>query len=84
MSALKSRLRAEFDELVRKRDEIRAISTPMRETRDKFKNEMQARLRQMDDEIRKIEEPLYELETDIGSLARAVGGRYMSDGRGNK
>lgn len=79
MSKLTDDLQRQFNLLNKKRDEILAKSGPLREARDKHVNEARAIENKMNLEIKEIEKELYELDTDRAALARALGGRRMSD-----
>lgn len=74
----KDMLQERFAELTAKREAILAQSTPLREQRDKIKNEALALAQTLDDQIMAIEKGMPELDTDLGRLARALGGRSMS------
>ena len=68
-------MRTEFHALGKKRQLILAKSMPLREKRDK---DFQAAQKLFDDrsaEIKKIENGLFEIDMERGTLARALGGR---------
>lgn len=79
MSKLTEKLQAELNLLQAKREEILKVSGPLREARDKHANEARAIEVKLNLEIKEIEKDLYQLDTDIATLARALGGRRMSD-----
>lgn len=61
------------------RDAIHAKSGPLREARDRFANEARAKEMAMNAEIKVAEDGLYEICNELGMLAKATGGRSMSD-----
>lgn len=79
MSKLTNELARQFRVLNKRRDEILAASGPMREARDRFVNEARAIENRMNDAIKAIEKDLYDVDTDRATIARALGGRRMSD-----
>jgi uncharacterized coiled-coil DUF342 family protein len=79
MNKLTDQLRKQFDELRTRREEILSRSTPLREERDRVVNEARAFARAANIQIKEIEAGLREIDTDISNLARALGGRRMSD-----
>lgn len=82
MSNTKELLRARFDELNKQRDAILAASGPLREERDRLVNDARARENEINARIKEAERGLYEIDCDRAMLARALGGRAMSDNRG--
>ncbi len=71
----KEEMKAEFHALGKRRTLILAKSMPLREKRDK---EFQAAQKLFDDrtaEIKKVENGLFEIDMERGTLARALGGR---------
>lgn len=81
MASAKELLQQRAEELTVKRDEIMQISTPLREQRDALKNEALAKSRIMDLEIKKVEVDLFDINMELGMIARAAGGRKMSDSK---
>lgn len=73
-------LRQQFDELTAKRKTIIEASTPLREQRDKIKNDALAAAAQVTAQIAEVEKDLSTINTDLGRLSRALGGRQMSEG----
>lgn len=78
MSDTEDLLRAKFDELSAARAIILEQSGPLREQRDKIKNEALAAAALIDDQIIAIEKDLPGIDTDLGRLTRALGGRQLS------
>lgn len=78
MATTKEMLQARFAELSAVRAAILERSTPLREQRDKIKNEALAAAAALDDQIVVIEKDLAAIDTDLGMLSRALGGRSMS------
>jgi len=76
-----SSLRSMFNELTARRDAIMAQSAPLREERDRIINEARERARPLEAQYKEIEKDLFEINSDLGTLARALGGRAMSDNR---
>ncbi len=74
-------LKSSFTELSAQRDAILAESTPLRELRDKTKNEALAKAKEIDDQVKIIEKDLFEISMALGHLSRALGGKQMSDGK---
>ena len=72
-------LRVQLAELNHKRDSILAKSGPLREARDKFANEAREKEMAMNAQIKEAETGLADLDRDRAMLARALGGRRMSD-----
>ena len=71
-------MRERFEELLAKRNTILAKAGPLREQRDADFNAAQELRRKRDVEIKEVEADLYETQNDLGKLARALGGKYMS------
>lgn len=67
------------DELEKKKAAIHAASGPLREKRDAYVNETREKIKAMDAEIKAVEKELYDTDQELGMLARAFGGRRMSD-----
>jgi uncharacterized coiled-coil DUF342 family protein len=65
-----------LQELIERRDSIRAASTPLRATRDDYVNRTRQMIASMDVEIKMVERGLFELEMEIGRVAKANGGRH--------
>lgn len=63
------------------RAELVAVSAPWRESRDAYVAQIQpleAELKKIDDEIKRIERPrLGEIDADIAALKRALGGKAV-------
>lgn len=55
-------------------DAIRAKSSPIRAERDALARETDARLKALNDQIKAIEAPLYDLDMERGMCARALAG----------
>lgn len=76
-------LRKTFNELQAKKAAIQKKSAPLYEKRQKLLDQVQpleVKLREINKEIQKIERPhLGELDNQISAIARAMGGRSMSD-----
>jgi hypothetical protein len=68
-------MRKRFHELNREIAVIEKKTAPMREKRDKFVNEQDAKAKAMAAEYLKIEEPLVALKNELGLISRALGGR---------
>lgn len=81
MSKTKELLQQRAEELTRQRDAILAKTGPMREARDRFKSDAFARIRAMDAELKEAEKGLFDLGNELSMIARAAGGRKMSDSR---
>ena len=81
MSETKDLLRKRFEELNKLRDDILAKSTPLRQERDRIANEVRGKELDLIAKIKVIEKDLYQIDMDRGMLARALGGRRMSDSR---
>lgn len=79
MSKLLDQMQAQLQEMNAKRDAILAISGPLREARDKHANEAREIELRMNAEIKEVEKELFDLDNDRSALARALGGRRMSD-----
>lgn len=78
-----SDLRALFDQLREEKEELMAVSTPLRAERDSLLASIQPTLdaiKALEKQVRVIEQPrLADLDNQIGALARAMGGRSMSN-----
>lgn len=68
-------LRARFQELTKKHDQIRAKSDPLREKRDQQVQKARAEEDKLNAQIAKAEAGLYENEMERAAVARALGGR---------
>lgn len=79
MTELKLKLQKQFRELQARRDAILAASGPLRAQRDQVANEARARELTLNAQIREIEKDLPKIDEDLAMLARATGGRRMSD-----
>jgi len=77
-------LRALFDKLEAEKAAIRAESAPLRAARDKLLAKIQpleAQERELIKQIHAIERPrLAEIDNQLGGLAKAMGGKQLSDG----
>jgi hypothetical protein len=71
-------LRQKLEELTAQRASILSVTTPLREQRDKILNDARASAAVLADQIREAEKDLPSVDTDIGRLSRALGGRAMS------
>lgn len=80
------RLHAMFLEIQKEKEALQAKSQPFRDERDKLANEIRPvedRIRQLNAQIKEIEHPkMAELDTELSAIAKATGGRSMSDGLG--
>lgn len=76
-------LRALFNKLEAEKAEIRAQSAPLRAARDKLLAKIQpleAQERELIKQINEIERPrLAEIDNQLGGLAKAMGGKKLSD-----
>ena len=79
MSEMSERLRKELDLLDGLRAKILACSAPLRAERDRIVNEARAKENELNARIKEIEADLFQIDTDRALLARALGGRRMSD-----
>lgn len=68
-------MRRRFHELGAKREQILAVSTPLRDARDAFSAEVDAKLAAMKAEIAKAESGLFDLEQERAVISRALGGK---------
>ena len=77
-------LRAMFDRLTAEKEAIRAASAPLRAKRDALLAQIQpleAEEREIIRQIHAIERPkLAQIDTELGALARAMGGKSLSAG----
>lgn len=80
-SNTKALLQEQLAKLSAERDEILSRSTPLRAERDRIKNEAREQVKKIDEKVKEIEAPLFKLSNEIGMLARALGGRRMSESR---
>lgn len=72
-----AKLRARWDELTEKRRSIMAVVEPLRDGRDKFSREVDAKLKAMDASIKAQSEGLFEIDNEMGSIARKLGARSI-------
>lgn len=79
MSKLIKELSRQLKELDVSRAAILAISGPLREARDKHVNDARAIENEMNAKIKEVEKDLYYIDNDRATIARALGGRRMSD-----
>ena len=79
MSETKEFLLKELARLQKRRKEITDVSYPLREQRADVLNKARARAEKMAEEFKYAEKGLYELDKDIGLIAKALGGRALSD-----
>lgn len=71
-------LRQRFQELLQQRDAITAQSMPLREQRDAIMAKARAaelKAQPLDDQIKDLEGPLYDLNNEIARLSRALDGK---------
>lgn len=71
-------MQARLDSLRAEREAIRAVAQPMRDKRDAILAEIQPKVdeaKALAKSYREAEIPAYEIEREIGLLARALGGR---------
>lgn len=80
MSEVDTLMKQKLADLQGKRAAILAVSGPLRAERDRIKNEAKAQIDALNAKIKDAEAGLFELDQDIGKLAKASGGRSMSDG----
>lgn len=77
-------LRAMMTKLQEERAAIVAKSAPLREAREALRVEMEpleAKLRELNASIKDVELPrLFDIDNQIGALARAMGGRSLQEG----
>lgn len=73
-----------FDRLQEEKALVQARAAPFRTERDALLNEIQPkldRIRQLEGKYREIEQPrLAQLDGQISAIARATGGRVLSEG----
>lgn len=67
-----------FDELLAARDAVLGQSEPLRAQRDKIMNDARAAAEIIADQVAELEKDLPAIQTDLGRLSRALGGRSMS------
>lgn len=79
MSETKEFLLKEMKRLQKRRKEITDVSYPLREERARVLNEARAKAEKMAEDFKYAEKGLYELDKDIGLIAKALGGRALSD-----
>lgn len=75
----KTLLQQQFTLLNKRRDEILAVSVPLREKRDLIKNTALEKARELDGQITQVEKDLFDIDKSRAMLARALGGKFMSD-----
>lgn len=68
-------MRSRFKELQTEIEKIEGKAAPLREKRDRFVNESDAKAKAMAADYLKIEEPLVDLKNELGLISRALGGR---------
>lgn len=68
-------MRARFHELGNQREKILAESTPLRQVRDAIVREVEPRIKELERQFKKIEEPLFDLDMERAALARALKGK---------
>lgn len=68
-------MRKRFAELGAKREAILAQARPLREARDAFAAETDAKLKAMAAEIKKAEAGLFEIEQERAIISRALSGK---------
>jgi uncharacterized coiled-coil DUF342 family protein len=68
-------LRARFAELAADREAILAASAPIRAERDQVSAEADDKVAKFNARIARKEEGLFELDTEMAAIARALGGR---------
>lgn len=73
-------LAARYAELTVQCEAIRAIAMPMRESRDTESCAWAAREAELNEAIRDAESGLYDLENERATIAKALGGKVMSNG----
>jgi hypothetical protein len=81
MSETKALLTQQFEKLAAAREAILAASGPLRADRDRIKNEARAKAEALNVQIKEVEKDLPQISMDLGSLARALGGRSLSQSR---
>ena len=81
---LTDQLRAQLKELDAKHDAIVARAAPLRAGADKMSNEYRAKRDAVVAQIREAEIGLAEVDRDRALLARALGGKRMSDAIGTR
>jgi uncharacterized coiled-coil DUF342 family protein len=72
-------MKAKLAELIAQRDAITAKSHPLREKRKTLMQTVRVEEKALIDEYLEIEKGLFEINNEIGRLAKALGGRAMSD-----
>lgn len=80
--SLQDFLKEQFDALTKQRDAIQAAAAPLREERDRIMGEARTKADALSEKIGEIEKDLPQVMNDLGTAARAMGGRFMSDGKG--
>lgn len=68
-------MRARFNELTAEHDRLIAELEPLQEKRDAYVNETAAKVKEMDAEIRKLRDPLFEVDQERGLLVKALSGK---------
>lgn len=67
-----------YEALQADKKEVLAKSTPLREKRDKLLAKIQPvldEIKELEREYREIEKPLYDIDNQIGAIARAAGAK---------
>lgn len=72
-------MRAKLAELIAQRDAIWAKSAPVRAKRDALMASIRDEELALKAEVKELEKGLFEITNEIGRLAKALGGRAMSD-----
>lgn len=68
-------LRARFRELCAQRDSIRQKAQPIRDEYDVISQKRDLELNPLRIKLKEIETPLYNLDQEIATIARALGGK---------
>lgn len=84
MSKIIDEMSRQLKDLNAKREAILAKSGPLRQVRDDHVNAAREIENRMNAEIKEIEKDMFEIDNDRSALARALGGRRMSDGATDK
>src|SRR5687768_4365930 len=77
-------LRAAYKRLESEKEKLQAKSAPLRKRRDALRDKLskdEVELRELNQKIAKIERPrMGEIDNQLAGLARAMGGRSLSEG----
>jgi uncharacterized coiled-coil DUF342 family protein len=71
-------LRKRFHELGKEREKIVAAAQPLREQRDVMHrqiDEIRTAMRPLNEQIKAVEAPLYDVDVERGAIAKALGGK---------